>query len=365
MTTTLRFGKLPLDRLAFAYSPGQEALHSLHVLSDARSHPLHVHWVVQARKRQSPALKAEIDRYELLVGRRMPVLWDVREARSLCTFDDDLATLRSAPPEFFVHRLLLAALGPSPADKLPPGADLGQQCAAAALRHPECAAVLTEAAADPARELARYADFLAGYWEACLAPDWDRIEEMFVADIERRGRRLVRRGVAGALDGLSADVRVDAGAGTCLITRPASDDLTLTEEDTLTLIPSYFAWPHLYMALWQPDVLITYPVLEQQQEGRAPVPPDRLLKLLRAAGDASRLQILQLVGARPRSTGELAGLIGISEAAVSKHLKQLQEAGLVEAERQSYYVFYRAARGPVEELSRGLDALLAGEEQAT
>lgn len=361
MSTTLRFGKLPVDRLAFAYSPGQEALHSLHVLSDSRSHPLHVPWVVQARKRLSPGLKAEMDRYELLVRRRMPVFWDVRASRSLCTFADNLAALRSGPGEHFVHRLLLAALGPSPADKLPPDADLAKQCAAAAELHPEVGAFLTEAAADPERELARYCAFLEGYWEACLAPEWDRIEEMFVSDIERRGRLLVRRGIAGALTDLSPDVRIDAAASTCLITRPGTDDLVLTEADTLTLIPSYFAWPHLYMALWQPDVLITYPVLEQQQEGRAPVPPDRLLKLLRAAGDASRLQILQLIGARPRSTGELAGLIGISEAAVSKHLKQLQEAGLVIAERQSYYVFYRAAREPVSELTRGLDALLSGQ----
>lgn len=361
MSTTLRFGKLPVDRVAFAYSPGQEALHSLHVLSDARNHPLHVPWVVQARKRLSPGLKAEADRYELLVRRRMPILWDVRASRSLCTFEDDLATLRCAPAEHFVHRLLLAALGPSPADKLPPDADLPKHCAAAAEQLPEFAALLSEAAADPVRELDRYCHFLEGYWEACLAPEWDHIEEMFVTDIERRGRLLVRRGIAGALDSLSPDVRTDAATSTCLITRPDSTELILGNQDTLTLIPSYFAWPHLFMSLYSPDVLITYPVLEQQQEGRAPVPPDRLLKLLRAAGDASRLQILQLIGARPRSTGELAGLIGISEAAVSKHLKQLQEAGLVVAERQSYYVFYRAAREPVAELTRGLDMLLSGQ----
>jgi DNA-binding transcriptional ArsR family regulator len=361
MSTTLRFGKLPVDRVAFAYSPGQEAMHSLHVLNDARSHPLHVTWVVQARKRLSTGLKAEIDRYEFLVRRRLPVLWDVRASRSICSIDDDLASLRCGPADDFVDRLLLAVLGPGPADKAPPGADLAQQCAAAAELHPEFGSILTEAASDPNRERTRFVNFLAGYWEACLAPQWDHIEELFVTDIELRGRRLVRRGVAGALDQLSPDVRVDASSNTAVLTRPDSSDVIMGEQDTLTLIPSYFAWPHLFMSLHSPNSLITYPVLEQQQEGRAPVPPDRLLKLLRAAGDASRLQILQLIGARPRSTGELAGLIGISEAAVSKHLKQLQEAGLVVAERQSYYVFYRAAREPVAELSRGLDMLLSGQ----
>lgn len=60
------------------------------------------------------------------------------------------------------------------------------------------------------------------------------------------------------------------------------------------------------------------------------------------AGDAGRLHILQLLGARPRSTGELAGL--------------------VTAERQSYYVFYRAVKTPLAEISRGLAELFHGNQ---
>lgn len=348
MAITIRFGALPAANVAFAYSPGQEALHSLHVLADSRSHPLHVTWVMNARRQLTPALKAELERFSFLFDHnQLPVLWDVRSSPAIRSFADDLAELRRSSPTEFVAMLRTSA------------ADWDAE---ATLRA-DAAAVTAEAEQAPERVLERFCDLLEGYWAACLAPRWAEIEAAFVSDIEQRGRRLLRKGTAGALEALSPDIRVDSAGQTCTVARKVNLEVTLTEADSLTLIPTYFAWPHMFVSTTRPDILMAYPVLEQHAEGRTPVPPERLLTLLRAAGDMSRLQILQLVGGRPRSTGELAGLIGISEAAVSKHLKQLQAAGLVTAERQSYYVFYRAATEPVAEISRGLSALLTGEAE--
>ncbi|MFF5212187.1 ArsR/SmtB family transcription factor [Streptosporangium sp. NPDC000396] len=78
---------------------------------------------------------------------------------------------------------------------------------------------------------------------------------------------------------------------------------------------------------------------------------------LRAAAHPTRLQILQLLAGHPRSTRELAGLIGLTEAAISKHLKPLAEAGWVEPERHSYYVYYRLVRGTHGTHGRLADAL--------
>ena len=44
----------------------------------------------------------------------------------------------------------------------------------------------------------------------------------------------------------------------------------------------------------------------------------------------------------PRSAEELAPLVGISEAGLSKHLRALAEAGLVRTRRDGYYVLYEA-----------------------
>jgi DNA-binding transcriptional ArsR family regulator len=61
--------------------------------------------------------------------------------------------------------------------------------------------------------------------------------------------------------------------------------------------------------------------------------------LVLAVADA-RLRALRLIAQAPRSTQELASLIAISEAGLSKHLGILSEAGLVESRRAGYYVLY-------------------------
>jgi DNA-binding transcriptional ArsR family regulator len=50
---------------------------------------------------------------------------------------------------------------------------------------------------------------------------------------------------------------------------------------------------------------------------------------LEALGDGSRRTILELLSVRPRSVGELAQEVPISQPAVSQHLKVLKGAGLV------------------------------------
>ena len=135
----------------------------------------------------------------------------------------------------------------------------------------------------------------------------------------------------------------------------------------MLLAPSYFIWPRLTAVVHKSveegeeraAVLVVYPLTEMQHEGQAPAPPEQLLKLLRAAGDPTRLQVLQLIAQRPRSTREIAGLIGLTEAAISKHLKLLQGAGWVAPGRRSYYVFYRLHRESIPSLSRGLEQMLA------
>ena len=48
----------------------------------------------------------------------------------------------------------------------------------------------------------------------------------------------------------------------------------------------------------------------------------------------------------------------LTEAAISKHLKLLQDAGWVTPERRSYYVYYRLVRESLTDLSHGLEQML-------
>jgi len=90
--------------------------------------------------------------------------------------------------------------------------------------------------------------------------------------------------------------------------------------------------------------MLAYPADFVADGTRREQPPDALLRALRAAADPTRLQALRLIAEQPRTTEELAPLVGISEAGMSKHLRLLAESGLVRARREGYYVLYSLDR---------------------
>ena len=59
-----------------------------------------------------------------------------------------------------------------------------------------------------------------------------------------------------------------------------------------------------------------------------------LLETLRALGDANRLRILDLLGDGQLYAQEIVGRLGIAQSAVSRHLSQLERAGLIRVERR-------------------------------
>jgi DNA-binding transcriptional ArsR family regulator len=76
--------------------------------------------------------------------------------------------------------------------------------------------------------------------------------------------------------------------------------------------------------------------------------------------EPQRRRILDLVRDGERSVGELVGALSISQPAVSKHLRVLREAGLVEARVDEQRRLYRLRPEPLREL----DAWLAPYRQA-
>jgi DNA-binding transcriptional ArsR family regulator len=71
-----------------------------------------------------------------------------------------------------------------------------------------------------------------------------------------------------------------------------------------------------------------------------------MVRWLRAAGEGSRLRLLALCAQGPLSVSELAQTLRQSEPRVSRHLKILSEAGLIERRRQGQWVQYRVATDP-------------------
>ena len=80
---------------------------------------------------------------------------------------------------------------------------------------------------------------------------------------------------------------------------------------------------------------------------------DLVLAGLRAAAEPTRLRLLLLCAQGELSVGELVGILGQSQPRVSRHLKLLCDAGLLDRFRDGAFVFYRPARrGPGADLAR-------------
>src|ERR1700722_5393885 len=71
--------------------------------------------------------------------------------------------------------------------------------------------------------------------------------------------------------------------------------------------------------------------------------PSELVEWLKAAGEPSRLRLLVLCSHRDLSVSDLAQALGQSEPRVSRHLRILCEAGLLERTRLGQWVHYRLA----------------------
>jgi ubiquinone/menaquinone biosynthesis C-methylase UbiE/DNA-binding transcriptional ArsR family regulator len=69
---------------------------------------------------------------------------------------------------------------------------------------------------------------------------------------------------------------------------------------------------------------------------------DDLVAMLRAAGDPTRLRLLLLLRQAELTVSELIEITGQSQPRVSRHLKLLCEAGLLERVKEGSWVFHRA-----------------------
>ncbi len=68
---------------------------------------------------------------------------------------------------------------------------------------------------------------------------------------------------------------------------------------------------------------------------------DRLLPVLKALADESRLGVVWMLEERPLCICEIQAVLGLAQSTVSRHLQILEEAGLVASERAGPWKNYR------------------------
>src|SRR4249919_2288962 len=81
-----------------------------------------------------------------------------------------------------------------------------------------------------------------------------------------------------------------------------------------------------------------------------------MINALKTISEPRRQEILRLVWNRERAAGDIAQHFDVSRPAISKHLRILREAGLVDERRKGTQRLYSARAESLLELRRFLDS---------
>lgn len=82
--------------------------------------------------------------------------------------------------------------------------------------------------------------------------------------------------------------------------------------------------------------------------------------MLKALGEPMRLKIYQALLERKHCVRSLSKKLGISESAISQHLKVMKDAELVYGEKYGYHTHYLSAQDAVDFLMAQFEAVLRG-----
>ncbi len=343
------------ERVAFAYSPLLEAVLSLDVLDEPKHHPYQHGWVRRARS-LPPGLKAEIRALGPLFRSPLPGFLLPTPAGQFAGFSGELAAVGELPTEVVATELrhiydCHAGEQREPGRRRTPPRAPRQQAL-----DPDLAGLLLD---DPPGLVERLQALLRAYWEECFAEEWERLEPMLAEGVEEAGRTIAGRGIYAFFDTLRPKVLTDRAERMVWLERRHDHEVVVPEGAHLVLAPSVYGWPHVPVNCdppWPPQLVYPAPQIARQDLPR--IPPEDLVRVLRALGDDTRLRTLRLVAERPRSTQELAQLVHLSEAATSKHLRTLADAGLVRGRREGFYVLYGLADERLRSVGEAITAFL-------
>ena len=81
-----------------------------------------------------------------------------------------------------------------------------------------------------------------------------------------------------------------------------------------------------------------------------------MIAALKAIAEPRRQEIIRLVWSQERAAGEVASHFEVSRPAISKHLRILKEAGLVEERRNGTQRLYRARVETIVDMRRFLES---------
>ena len=349
----------PSAAIDVGVSPLAELTAVLHALSD----PAHHQPAVPLLQRADEAISDEARR-ELVA---LSPLWSGYRARFLLpgvaglgrALSEELTLLLSYPAPHFFEAAAWAIRGgytgaPPLVHMLEDPAARKDLLVRASARSSEALALMRDLLDDPARVAARIASWLDRCGELFFLREWPRLAETLSADATARQLLVARAGAVATLASLSKSAQVLDNPPRVRIEKVHHGRVELAHSPVM-LIPSVTTWPHL-LVKHEPGwpALVHYPLRDVSPAHRPPqvaVMQQRLAALT----DATRLGLCRLIAQSPSTTSDLAARVGMSAPQVSRHLRVLRDAGLVERSRDGRRVRYRLHQEHVARL--GVDLL--------
>ena len=219
-------------------------------------------------------------------------------------------------------------------------------------RDPAQREVADEALRDPAAIVGRLVDLLRSYWSHAFEDEWPKLSAQLRLARAEAELQLASGGLGSLLAHSTRRARLSDGGLAITPSIPIDIDIPLARDERLPVVLSLFAAPFVYTRIGESAAVV---LPAPSAERRVTPPSFELVQGLSAIADPTRLTLLRLVAACPRSTRELAQLLELSESAVSKHMRMLAAADLVRGVRNGYYVLYKLVP---ERAAAASDALL-------
>ncbi|MGA7731566.1 MAG: DUF5937 family protein [Chloroflexia bacterium] len=346
-----------------------EILFSLHTILRPKEHGIPAPWAAGVRKRLSQQSQADLKLFfsmpfGYLAYSPMHIILGMERPKNVKRFLD---LVEKIPDDEFSHRVHLPIVGDESLKRLMDKAALGKRMSDVDVE-----------------EYRRIIAMSAGR----SAPTATEIRKLFAemgdsAGTKRRWLSLLReyhavyfaeeeKRVGPVLEKMVSDAQKLAKKTTVpdLIER-LSNGFTLSQDfalQRLVLVPS--VWNHPFVVRFEPSDNEYFVAWGAHPPGYRLVPgetvPDDALLVLRALSDPTRLRLLRLLSAEPRSPQSLAIELKLSLPTVSHHMRELRIAGLIRIEvagkgrENKYTVRWPSAQRAFEQLEEFV--LRSGEE---
>ncbi len=186
-------------------------------------------------------------------------------------------------------------------------------------------------------------DIMKRYYEIVFSHEINFLQPFLIHTIKREIKTYREEGLLNRIDKIHE--RIEIKETEIILHKNKEYRFDAKKLSKISITASTFISPHLLM--YEDKGILYLTILVLMEEKEETVPAD-LVNLLKALGDETRLKILHEMRKEPAATQSLAVNLKLTEAGISKHLKVLSNAGLVNKVRQGNYMMYSINKDAID-----------------